>query len=366
MITLGTVNVSDQTKALMKKAMDEGVIGQGEYIQEFEKQLASLLSVKRFVATANGTSADASALAVAKYKDNCQRNEVIVPALTFIAQINAVYYNHLKPVFVDIGYDYQINAEKIEEKITKNTLAIMPAHLLGTPAKMERILSLAEKYNLYVIEDACESLGSKYRQRYVGTIGDMGCFSFFPSHTITTGEGGGIATNSDEFANILLSIRNHGRRGNNAGEHYIFTYVGFNAKMNAMEAIIGLGIIDKLPLYFQKRRENLVKLNKILGKDLFSDKEGEFIVPHCLPLMVDSEENRNLLLKMFPEKFGIEARQIFCSIPTQCPAYGFLGEKEGAYPVAEDVGKRGLYVPCHQNLSEQNLMKIADSLKEFI
>jgi perosamine synthetase len=364
MITLGTVNISNKTKELMKKALAEGIIGQGKYIREFENKLAKLLKVRHAIATANGTTADAAALAVAKYTDKSNRDEVIVPALTFIAQINALYYNHLKPVFVDVSHNYQIDTEKIEEKINEKTLAIMPAHLLGRPAKMEKILSLAKKYNLFVIEDACEALGSKYKNQFCGTIGDMGCFSFFVSHTITTGEGGAIVTNNDELANILRSLRNHGRKSDKPAEKFIFPHIGFSAKMNCLEAIIGLGTIDELPKYIQKRRQNILKLNELLGKNWFSEEAGEYIVPHAYPIMVKSKEIRDRLLKLLPEKFGIEARQIFSSIPTQMEAYEFLGEKEGTYPVAEDIGQRGLYLPCHQNLSDHDIIKIAKAIKE--
>ncbi len=367
MITLGTVNISNKTKTLMEKALTEGKIGQTEYIPEFENKLADFLGVKYVVATANGTLADAVALAVAKYKNaDLDRNEVIVPALTFIAQINAVYYNHLKPIFVDVGYDYQINSEKIEEKITGKTLAIMPTHLLGRPAEMEKILSLAKKYNLFVIEDACEALGSKYKNQLAGTIGDMGCFSFFVSHSVTTGEGGMVVTNNDVFANLARSLRNHGRKSNKPGEHYIFPQIGFSAKMNTLEAIIGLGMIDDLSLYIRKRRQNLIKLNELLGYNYFSDREGENIIPHGYPILVKSQKQRDRILQELPEKFGIEVRQIFYSIPTQCEAYKFLRGKEGTYPVAEDIGRRGLYVPCHQNLNDQDLIKISKALKEVI
>lgn len=372
MITLAAVNISNKTKALMQEALDKGTIGQGFYIQEFERGLAEFLGVKNVVATANGTLADAVALAAAKIKGGLpadrqgERNEVIVPALTFIAQINAVYYNHLKPVFVDVGYDYQVDVEKIEEKITNNTLAIMPAHLLGRPAKMDRILAIAKKYNLLVVEDACESLGSCYQNQLCGTIGHMGCFSFYVSHSITTGEGGAIITNDDDFAELARSLRNHGRQGTQAGEHYLFPHIGFSAKMNALEAIIGLGIIGQLPKYIEKRHQNMLKMNEFLGKNYFYDRENEYIVPHAYPVLVSSKEVRDKLLVDLPEKFGIEARQAFYSIPTQSEAYEFLGEKLGSYPVAEDIGNRGLYVPCHQNLNDEDLAKIADVLKNYV
>jgi dTDP-4-amino-4,6-dideoxygalactose transaminase len=366
MITLGTVNITEKTKELLARALAEGRIGQGRYIQEFEAELSRYLGVRHVVATANGTLADAVALASIKYKDNSERNEVIVPALTFIAQINAVYFNHLKPVFVDVGYDYQIDPEKIEEKISKRTLAIMPVHLLGRPAKMEKILSLAEKYNLFIIEDACEALGSKYQNQFCGTIGNMGCFSFFVSHTVTTGEGGAIATNDDSLAQIARSLRNHGRKSNNPGEQFIFPHIGFSAKMNCLEALVGLGMVEATAKYAEKRRQNMLKLNELLGKDWFSEELDHYIVPHGYPVMVESAEARNKFLKLLPEKFNIEARQIFYSIPTQSQAYRFLGEQEGAYPVAEDIGRRGLYVPCHQNLREEELVKIAQALKNIL
>ncbi len=366
MITLGAVNISQKTKDLMSKALAEGIIGQAEHIQEFEEELANFLGVKNVIATANGTLSDAVSLAAAKCQDNSNRDEIIVPALTFIAQINAVYYNNLKPVFVDIGYDFQINVEKIEEKITEKTLAIMPVHLLGKPSEMNKILALAKKYNLFVIEDSCEALGSKYNNQFCGTIGDLGCFSFFVSHSITTGEGGAIATNNDELAKLCRSLRNHGRKSDKIEEKFIFPYIGFSAKMNAMEAIIGLGVIDKLVNYTDKRRQNMKEISELSGKNYLLEKIDEYIIPHAFPILLKSKERRDKLLFELPEKYGIEARQIFCSIPTQSPAYKFLGERIGDYPVAEDIGEKGLYLPCHQNLSEQDIEKIGEAIKEII
>lgn len=366
MITLGAVNISDKTKALMQEALNKGIIGQGKYIQEFEKKLAEFLGVKHVIATANGTSADAAALAAAKYKDGGKRNEIIVPALTFIAQINAVYYNHLKPVFVDVGYDYQIDPEKIEEKITAKTLAIMPVHLLGRPSNMEKINALAKKYGLFIIEDACEALGSSYQNHLCGAMGDMGCFSFYVSHSITTGEGGAVVTNSDDFAEMAGSLRNHGRKGVKPGEHYLFDHIGFSGKMNTLEAIIGLGIMDELSGYIKKRHQNMARISELLGQELFYEQENEHIVPHGYPILLKTKEARDKLLVDLPNEFGIEARQIFSSIPTQSKAYEFLGEKIGSYPIAEDIGNRGLYVPCHQNLSDEDLLRIAKCLTGII
>jgi dTDP-4-amino-4,6-dideoxygalactose transaminase len=366
MINLGTVNITSKAKTLMLEALNGGIIGGGKYISLFEKELAEWLGIKHVVAVSNGTMADACALAAAKCLAGDGRNEVIVPALTFIAQINAVWYNHLKPVFVDIDGDCNISVGQIESKITDRTLAIMPTHLLGRPAKMKEIMELAAKHNLFVIEDACEALGSKYHGAKAGTIGDAGCFSFFVSHSITTGEGGAVATNNDRIADLVRSLRNHGRQSDHFHEKFLFPHIGFSAKMNSMEAIIGLGAMSELDRYMEARRQNMLVLNELTVKPWMVEGEGEYIVPHSYPLMAGSNEKRQKLLIDLPQKYGIESRQLFCSIPTQNEAYAFLGEKPGSYPIAEDIGNRGLYVPCHQNLTAKEVKHIGKTISEIL
>jgi len=135
--------------------------------------------------------------------------------------------------------------------------------------------------------------------------------------------------------------------------------------MNSLEAIIGLGIVNELLQHIEKRYQNMIKISNLLGKKCFPERENEYIVPHCFPVLLRSKEIRDKFLKLLPEKYGVEARQIFYSIPTQSEAYRFSGEKEGAYPIAEDIGRRGIYVPCHQNLSDENITKISNILKEI-
>ncbi len=350
----------------MIEALNSGIIGGGKYIDEFEKEFAKWLGVKHAIAVSSGTMADACALAAIKHLDGGARNEVIVPALTFIAQINAVWHNHLKPIFVDVDKDFNISVQRIEEKITNKTLAIMPTHLLGRPARMKEIKALARWHNLFVIEDACEALGSKYHNAKVGTIGDVGCFSFFVSHSITTGEGGAVVTYDDKIADLVRSLRNHGRKSDAFEEKFSFPRIGFSGKMNSMEAIIGLGVIPELNSHIEKRHNNGLVLNNLAKNSWLREENHEYIVPHSYPVMIESHEKRQKLLVDLPQKYGIEVRQIFCSIPTQSGAYAFLGEKFGSYPVAEDIGLRGLYVPCHQNLKYEDLEYIARVLKEVV
>lgn len=366
MINLGTVNITDETKDLMVKALNDGIISGGKYVRQFEEKLSKWLGVKRAIAVSSGTMADACALAAIRHYDGGKRNEIIVPALTFVAQINAIWCNHLKPVFVDVDKDFNIDVKRIEEKITDKTLAIMPTHLLGRPARMREIEELALQYNLFIVEDGCEALGSTYYGSNVGTIGDVGCFSFFVSHSITTGEGGMVVTDNEKIADLVSSLRNHGRKSDHYHEKFLFPHIGFSAKMNAMEAIIGLGIVPELDNYIEKRRNNGLVLNNLIKKSWLKEKSHECIVPHSFPVMVGSHEKRQKLLVDLPQQYGIEARQIFYSIPTQCEAYAFLGEKLGSYPVAEDIGLRGLYVPCHQNLSHDELEYTARILNELV
>lgn len=350
----------------MMEALESGIIGSGKYINEFEKEFANWLGVKHAIAVSSGTMADACALAAIKQLGGGGRDEIIVPALTFIAQINAIWYSHLKPVFIDVDKDFNIDVQKIEEKITNKTLAIMPTHLLGRPAHMREIKALARWHNLFVIEDACEALGSRYYNAKVGTIGDAGCFSFYVSHSISTGEGGIVVTYNDKIADLVRSLRNHGRKSDACEEKFLFPHIGFSAKMNSMEAIIGLGIMPELSSYIESRHKNGLVMNNLVKNSWLREEDHEYIIPHSYPIMVESHEKRQKLLVDLPQKYGIEVRQIFYSIPTQSEAYTFLGEKLGSYPVAEDIGLRGLYVPCHQNVKHEELEYMARILNEII
>jgi dTDP-4-amino-4,6-dideoxygalactose transaminase len=361
-IALGTVDITDRTLELLTAAVKDGRIGQGPLISQFEEELASWFGVSHAILVANGTIADAVALAAVQ-GDNRQ-GEVILPALTFVAQANAVYYNHLTPRFVDVTGDYHIDLEQVEASISHRTVAIMPTHLMGRPANMDGILELADKHGLPVIEDACEALGSRYRNRLVGTLGSMGCFSFFVSHAITTGEGGVVITDDPELAEMARSLRNHGRLSEKPGEKFLFPRIGFSGKMNQLEAAVGLGMMPVLDGIIAKRRENMLFLNRLLG-DRFSERTDEHIVPHGYPVEFSDRSARDRALKYLHEK-GIECRQLFSSIPTQVPAYAFLGHRLGEFPVAERIGDCGLYVPCHQNLDEADLRRIAQTLGELL
>ena len=393
-LPFGTMSITNSSKKLVAQLMESGRVASGKYVREFEDKFAQLVGVKEAVAVSTGTDADALALAVL-YDFGAQRgDEVIVPALSFVATGNAVLQAGFRPVFVDIEKEtLNINAEKIEEVITDKTRAIMPVHLMGKPAEMDKITAIAKKYKLFVIEDAAEAHGGIYKGKNVGTLGDMGAFSLYVAHLISTIEGGIVVTDNPEFAEILRSLRSHGRackckecilntnsgycgkRFNNPYRRdirFIFERVGYSSKMNELEAAVGLGNIDAYPVTLNKRRENLKYLMEQFVR--FSpylttiNEEGyEKIGPHAFSIIVGEDVNftRDELVN-YLEKQGIDSRNLFLSMPTQCPGFEFLGFKLGQFPIAEYIGNNGLHIGVHQDLNKEHMEYFISVVEKFL
>lgn len=337
-IGLAHSTVNNKVRANVNACLDENRLGQGRFIKEFEDKVAEFIGVKHAIAVSSGSMADIVALATLKAQ-HPDKDEVIVPALTFIAQTNAVLINGLVPVFVDIGQDLQMDVNQIVGKINARTLAIFPVHLLGKKCNIESIRKIAAIYNVPVIEDCCEGFG-------VWGQSDMGTFSFFPSHTITTGEGGMIITNNYKHAELARKIMNHGRKGDSVLDKFHFDMLGFNGKMSNILASIGCAVIPEANSVIKKRQENVEMFNKLLSENWFAES------PHGYPLFYkDSEERDSVLLKLNAN--GIEARKLFSCLPT------VEYRLKGNYPIAESIGQRGLYVPVHQGLTKKDIERIA-------
>lgn len=339
MLSLACSVVNKKVRANVKACLDENRIGQGRFIKQFEDSVAAYVGAKYAIAVSNGSMADIVALAALKYQ-HPEKTEVIVPALTFIAHINSVILNGLTPVFVDINADLQMNEYEVAEKVNSRTLAIFPVHLLGKKCNIDQLKKIAAVVNAYVIEDSCESFGT-----YNNT--DFATYSFFPSHTITTGEGGMLVTNNKTHADWARKIMNHGRRSDIMSEKFHFDCLGFNGKMSNVLAAIGCGVMDNVPEIIFKRQKNVELFNQLLNEHWFAES------PHGYPVFYRDEEERDGVLRKL-EANDIEARKIFSCIPTQEWKMG-----GGFYPIAESIGRRGLYVPVHQNLSENDIRKIA-------
>ena len=350
------------------------------------------MNAKEAVAVSSGTDANTLALALL-YDFGAKRgDEVIVPALSFVATGNAVLHAGFKPVFVDIDRDtLNINPILIEKNITKKTRAIMPVHLMGKPAKMDIINRIAKKHKLYLIEDAAEAHGAVYKGRNVGEFSDMAAYSLYLAHIITTIEGGIITTNNKKFAEIIRSLRCHGRACkcnvcvvNTSSEYcpkrfqygkdirFIFERVGFSSKMNELEAAIGLGSLSCYRKIINKRHSNLLAMiNKLreFSEYFYTIKEDkdERIGPHAFPIIVKEKApfTRNELVD-YLDKRGIDTRDLFSSMPTQCPGFAYLGYKLGDFPNAEYVGSNGIHIGVHQDINDKHIDYIFKILMSFI
>jgi dTDP-4-amino-4,6-dideoxygalactose transaminase len=391
-IPFGTITITKESRDIVNKVLDSGRVSNGKYVREFEERFAQLTGTKEAVAVSSGTDADILALAV-MYDFGVKRNEeVIVPALSFVATGNAVLHAGFKPVFVDIEREtLNIDPSKIEKVITKKTRAIMPVHLMGKPAKMDIINKIAKKYNLYVIEDAAEAHGAVYKGKNVGQWGDMAAYSVYLAHIITTVEGGIVTTDKEEFAEILRSLRCHGRACKckmcivNTSNGYcskrfkqgkdirfIFERVGYSSKMNELEAAIGIGSLKMYQNIIDKRRYNLLTMIRRFqefDKYLFSIKQekDELIGPHAFPIIVrdGAPFTRNQLVSYY-EKNGVDTRDLFASMPTQCPGFAYLGHKLGDFPNAEFMGNNGLHIGVHQDITDEHIDYLLQITKDFL
>ena len=264
MIPINKPLLGDEEKQEILNILEENVltspaIDGGKRVQEFETILKTYMNVKHVIAVNSGTSALHASLLSIGIK---QGDEVILPSFTFVATANSVMAAGATPIFADINkQDYTIDVVDIEKKINKSTKAIIPVHLYGHPSNMNEINSIAREHSLYVIEDACQSLGSTYFQKQTGTLSDIGCFSFYASKVITTGEGGAIATNNDDFAENLKMIRNHGMI-----HGYDTTLFGLNLRLPELSAGIGKIQMKKLDKMLKIRRNNADILSNGLKK----------------------------------------------------------------------------------------------------
>ena len=212
-IPIGTLNIGSYAKRLILSTLNKNRLSHGLLSTKFESKFSKLHNVKFAIFTTSGTDALRITVHALKRIHNWSNgDEIIVPAITFVATSNIVLQNNLKPVFVDVlPNTYNIDPQKIEEKITKKTKAIIPVHMYGLPADMNPILKIAKKHKLKVIEDSCETMLARYKGKMVGSMGDLGCFSTYVAHIITTGVGGIVTTNNPEYAIKVKSLINHGR-----------------------------------------------------------------------------------------------------------------------------------------------------------
>ena len=393
-IPFGTISITDRSKKIVNSILQTNRVSSGRYVREFEKRFAALVGAREAVTVSSGTDADTLALSVLYDYGANRGDEIVVPALSFAATGNAVLQAGFTPRFVDVERDtLNICPERIEEAITENTRAIMPVHLMGKPADMTVINAIAKKHNLCVIEDAAEAHGASYRGKMAGALGDMAAFSLYVAHIISTVEGGVITTDNPDYAEILRSLRSHGRAckcescvlnkssaycekrfqyGENEDIRFVFERIGFSSKMNELEAAVGLGNLDIYEDILNKRRENLYYLMDEFARFepyLVSIKEEvyEEIGPHAFPIIIQEGAGFNRVqLVNHLEKRGIDTRNLFSSMPTQSKGFSFLGHRIGDFPNAEYIGENGIHIGIHQDLGKQECDYIVEEVEAFL
>ena len=391
-VPFGTISIPSLAKQLINQALDDRRVSCGRLVRQFEQEFAKLLGMPHAVAVATGTDADALALALLHDFGATPTSEVIVPALSFVATGNAVLHARLTPKFVDIDRKtLNMDVSRIEEAITERTRAIMPVHLMGKPADMDPIMEIASRHNLIVVEDAAEAHGMLYKGKPAGAIGHLGAFSLYVAHIISTIEGGVITCHSEEHAEILISLRSHGRACScpscvlsttqsycakrfRDGEDIRFTFprVGYSCKMNELEAAVGLANIDVYEDIVAIRHQNLKYVMDRFERfapflSTINEEPWEKIGPHAIPVVVNEAASftRNELAGYLEEN-GVETRTLFASMPTQCPGFAYLGHHLGEFPVAEYMGLNGLHIGCHQDLGIAEMEYFLHLLERFL
>lgn len=334
----------------------------GKYIPVFEEKFAAECSCQYGVACLNGTIALHLAMAALGLGPG---DEVILPTFTMIATINAVTYVGATPVLVDSEpCTWNIDIDKVAEKITPRTKAIVPVHTYGHPVDMDPLMELANEHGIFVLEDAAEAHGAEYKGRRAGSLGHAGGFSFYANKIITTGEGGMITTNDADFAALLSNLRDHAF---SSERHFWHKYVGFNYRMTNLQAAVGLAQVEQMPQFIDNRRQNAELYTRLLKEipGIVTPPQAGNVknVFWMYSILVEDEFclTRDEL-RHFLAKHGIETRTFFIPMHLQ-PIY-FEQFKGQRYPVAEMLCERGLYLPSASSLTEHQIRYVVDMVQQ--
>ena len=387
-IGVGNAKISSRERRYVNEALKSNRLSPGRFTQQFKNQFAKAHDCEYAVMCNSGTSALMTAIATLKevfaWKDG---DEILVPALTFVATVNVVLNANFTPVFVDIDpVTYNIDPTQIEAKITPRTRAIIPVHLFGLPCEMDPILEIAKRKNLRIIEDSCETMFSTYKGKPVGSFGDMACFSTYVAHLLVTGVGGVVTMSDAKYHEIARSLINHGRDPiyitmdddkTSEEEKFLrivqrrfrFVRQGYSFRMTEMEAALGVGQLEQKDKILKGRRKNAMylirhfkKWNHFLQLPSWPKyAEHSFMM---FPIMVREPLSKwDLIVHL--EKNNIETREM---VPlTNQPVYRkMFGEDfEARYPHAKRVNECGFYIGCYQDLSKKELDYIISKFDEF-
>ena len=378
-IGIGTADITDEDRARVQHALVTGRLSAGPFMAEFESAFATMHERQHAAMCNSGTGALQLALQALKERYGwADGAEVIVPAMTFVATVNIVYFNGLTPVLADIDpLTYTVDPAAAEAAITGRTVAIIPVHLFGQAADMTSIMDIAARHGLRVLEDSAEATGVRHRGRMVGSFGDFGCFSTYMAHLVTTGVGGVAVTDDDENALRFRSLMNHGRNPRylridddqglddealleTVWSRYDFHSIGQSYRVTELEAALGIGQLERLPTTLERRREIAAALSGALEHPLLqlpTVAEGNEHAYMMYPIVCATSELRDRLVIAL-ERAGVETRFLLPILGQPCYR-GRLEFPAGTFPVAERTLALGFYIGCHQGMTEDDVTAIA-------
>lgn len=355
-------------KKYLCACIDTGWISsEGPFVKEFEQKMSATVDRKYGIAVANGTAALEIATRAIGIGEG---DEVIMPTFTIISCAMAVTKLGAVPVLIDSDlFTWNMKVDEIEKKITSRTKAIMMVHLYGLPVDVDRILEIAQKYNLKVIEDAAEMHGQTYKGKPCGSFGDVSIFSFYPNKHVTTGEGGMVVTNDEDIAERCRSYRNLCFRKD---VRYVHNEISDNYRFTNLQAAVGLAQLERLDEFVEKKRwigkyytENLKDVKGIiLPKEMDDNAENIYWVYGVLLDNSVDITNRDIC-KLLGEK-GIGTRTFFWCMHEQ-PVYKDMGFFKGEkYPDAEYLARKGFYIPSGLALQEEQMAQVVEAVKSVI
>lgn len=339
-----------ETKAL--EVLRSGWYILGNELNSFEKEFSDYLESKFFLGLGNGLEALQIAVRALEIGEG---DEIIVQGNTYIATVMGITMNGAKPIFVEPDEHGSINADKIEEKITKNTKAIMVVHLYGMPADMDKIMNISEKYNLKVIEDCAQSHGAEYKGKKTGTFGDIGCFSFYPTKNLGAfGDGGGISTNSEILYNKIKVLRNYG-----SDKKYHNQVVGYNSRLDELQAGLLRVKLSHLEELIQRRIDIAEKyMRDIKNESIILPEIRDNTRPVWHQFVIRSSD-REKLMNYF-EKNDISAIIHYPIPPHLSEAYQYLKGKKGDLPVTERYADEVLSLPMYDGISDEEVDRVIE------
>lgn len=357
----------NEVKSQLEKVINSGWLTKGPKTEAFEKALCRYLNVKYVVAVSSGTAALHLSLLSLGIGPG---DEVIVPDFTFPATANAAELCGASAILADIELaNFNIDPLEIKKKITSRTRVIIPVHQFGTPAKMDEILKIARKRNIYVVEDAACALGARYKTTMCGAIGNLGCFSFHPRKIITTGEGGAIVTNSVRLAKRLRQLREHGMKQNGAKRNFIT--LGFNYRISEVASVLGLAQLEKIETIIRKRiklnnmfRQIIARLNMLSVVPANVD-EGSRATYQDFIVKINKSTNIFNLISFLKDR-GIESAISNTAVHTQPYYQRKYGFKKGELKNSLFAFRRSITLPFHCRMKEKDFAKVTTALEEYL